>query len=99
MITAVSADGPSCWLCAKLKENAVPMSVRAKMLMARRMRSMTGIASGKCHSTNSRDPKMLLSRMRYFEGLSAGLTEQSANVRMELGNPAKERQSFVKGDR
>jgi hypothetical protein len=42
---------------------------------------------------------MLLSRMRYFEGLSAGLTEQSANVRMELGNPAKERQSFVKGDR
>ncbi len=38
-------DADSCSLCTTLSENAVPIRVSAKMLMARRMRSMARMVS------------------------------------------------------
>ena len=45
MSVAACAALVSCSLCAELSEMARPSSVRAKILMAKRMRNMAGIAS------------------------------------------------------
>jgi len=54
----------ACSLCAALKEMARPSSVRAKILMARRMSSMAGMASRK---NDCRKPKKPLNEAMCVE--------------------------------